>query len=371
MRKCHQRETKPSSLSFFQNPDCEREKNYGSRKLSPIYVGMKRNIIILLISLLSSLSLYANPCSNGASPQMARFQNSLDSLESILKDSIDGNSLNFQSLKKARVPLFYLESLGRLYRDMPKGGKRIGKFFDDIKDLEDAIGAFDLRTSLLEEAISLKLSSSKIIELEAQVEETKKALAKLLKTRDWSDGKRLEKIRKQLNKIKWPNSNEDTLYLNSTIKESVIKLQDKIDSELAPLIRKKDYDYEALELGLHEFRRGIRWIALYLQAAKDVYALKEVDPSTLNEKDLDVYNTYHDNKYAQLGNSKSAKILIPQVPYLYLTKFIHLIGEIKDKGERNYYLGKQNQEHGVEREAFELFEEFQKIAPLLQLIKEL
>ena len=91
--------------------------------------------------------------------------------------------------------------------------------------------------------------------------------------------------------------------------------------------------------------------------------MKEADPSQLNEKDLDVYNAYHDNKYAQLGNSKTAKVLIPQVPYLYLTKFIHLIGEIKDRGERNYYLGKQNQEHGVEREALELFEEFQKVAP--------
>lgn len=302
---------------------------------------------------------------------MARFQSSLDSLESILKDSIDGNRLNFQSLKKARVPLFYLESLGRLYRDMPKGGKRIGKFFYDIKDLEDAIGAFDLRSSLLDEAISLKLSSSKVLELEAHLEETKKALAKLLKKRDWANGKRLEKIRRQLYKIKWPGSNEDTLYLNSTIKERVIKLQDKIDSELAPLIRKKNYDYEALELGLHEFRRGIRWIALYLQAAKDVYALKDVAPSTLNEKDLAVYNAYHDNKYAQLGNSKTSKVLIPQIPYLYLTKFIHLIGEIKDKGEKNYYLEKHNQEHGVEREALKLFEEFQEIAPLLHLINEL
>tara|TARA_Y100000780_G_scaffold232498_1_gene264665 strand:- start:1900 stop:2229 length:330 start_codon:yes stop_codon:yes gene_type:complete len=109
----------------------------------------------------------------------------------------------------------------------------------------------------------LKLSSSKVSELEAHLDETKKALAKLLKKRDWGNGKRLEKIRKQLYKIKWPNSNEDTLYLNSTIKESVIKLHDRIDNELAPLIRKEDYGYEALKLGLHEFRRGIRWTALY------------------------------------------------------------------------------------------------------------
>ncbi len=194
---------------------------------------------------------------------MACFQNSLDSLESILKDSIDGNSLSFQSLKKARVPLFFLESLGMTLPWYAKRRKKNWKVFWWYKKLDDAIGAFDLRASLLEEAISLKLSSSKVSELEAHLDETKKALAKLLKKRDWGNGKRLEKIRKQLYKIKWPNSNEDTLYLNSTIKESVIKLHDRIDNELAPLIRKEDYGYEALKLGLHEFRRGIRWTALY------------------------------------------------------------------------------------------------------------
>lgn len=332
---------------------------------------MKQLTFIILFHFFVAIPLLAGDCANSSSPQRTRFDGSLDLLEQILSKAQGKKKVDLKKVKSARVPLFHLESLGRLYRDMPKGGKRIKKFFDEIKELEDAIGAYDLRASLLEKAQKKNLSAAKISQLESDFKKAEKQLRKILKKRDWNNGERIQKIRAHLGRIKWPSPAEDIKYLNSVITFNAQKLIAKIEDELAPLIRKKNYDYEALELGLHEFRRGIRWIALYLQAAKDVYAVERIDPKSLTEDELALYEAYHDNKYAQLGDPKHAKVLVAQIPYLYLTKYIHLIGKIKDQGESKYYLDKKSKQNGIEEEAKKLFEEFQEIAPLHILVENL
>lgn len=247
-----------------------------------------------------------------------------------------------------RAELFHLEGWARLHRrwENEQDRERLEKIRKDTKVLEDALGRVDLLLSLSAEA---KKKKSEILEkvFADDLETAYRGLKRVLKQNGWFDQpkSRTAKFRRRLSKIAWPTDEAHYQYLAQEIVSSVSKLQQRFDLEIRPELS-KPLTHEILEHDIHEFRRELRWFAIYFQTGQGLFALSPM-PKKLTTEDKKLVATYKNSPFTKLPKSSMTKGWLDPLAYIELTRLIQITGEIKDKAEKFFFIKEGLMKAGV------------------------
>lgn len=231
------------------------------------------------------------------------------------------------------------------------------KSLKNLKELEDAIGQYSLSQEM--RAAYQKMSQRDEgfdLFLQNKIEKAKITFLEFMITKEWitntdaadSTGDvspRISKIRKRFDSMKWLGRKKDHRLLVSALQNYVSSLDTKIKEELEPLIMAKKYTYHELEDGFHEWRRGLRWIPIYLLALKSHFSYQE-KPQSLTPEQQQLVDKYENNKYTVLSAPTEGTTLLPPLALYTVAQAIAEIGLIKEEGEAKFDLAKLLLEYG-------------------------
>ena len=149
-------------------------------------------------------------------PGKARFIYFLNQVQSTLRKAEESQSPALLIYKEnIRTPFFMLEALTRLYKKM-QDKKKFKKLSVCFKEIEDLLGAINFYDAFHKEFLTYKNMPGPVTDyLKNKMDEKIKALNHLLKKEKWigEKNKRVEKILKKLDKIDWPDEEEDAMEL--------------------------------------------------------------------------------------------------------------------------------------------------------------
>ncbi|HEY5368263.1 MAG TPA: hypothetical protein VIJ75_04660 [Hanamia sp.] len=216
-------------------------------------------------------------------PGKSRFLFFLNQLQAIIEkaESADNITLSIYE-QNARTPLFMLEGLTRIYKKIHKK-KKFSKLDILFKDFEDRLGAIDYYDGFHKEFINDKRMPDLITSyVNDKKEESIKALQNDLEKDKWigKHKKRIAKIIKKLNKIKWLNEKEDTREILLVYQHYIDKVTEKYGTG--------HIHFTDLENDVHEMRRELRWLSIYPQALQ---GLMQLTPQTESQEILKKYIT--------------------------------------------------------------------------------
>lgn len=291
-------------------------------------------------------------------------------LKSIISD-LSSKQLKSQSLikKDTRGKVFAIEGILRLYDKFPpkKLSKEDQKIISTslllIKELEDTMGATFFKIEALDFYINQDQVQSKVAQKlkEDQKRAENEFLNYLTKKKVV---KSLTEMSKSLEKISYPEKS----YYKKALKKETNRIDNKIKETLSPLINREEYTAHEVEEGVHEWRRMIRWVSIYLQSHKEMFYLK-VKHKT---KHKNLVKKYQNNKFCILGKKQSAEYKVSGVSFYKLSDYILKVGELKSTAELVAYL---NENYGtklknpkIEKETKALFNKFQEDNILKKLL---
>jgi hypothetical protein len=163
--------------------------------------------------------------------------------------------------------------------------------------------------------------------LKSKMDEKLKTLNHFLEKENWigKHKKRVEKIIKKLDKIDWPDEEDDTLELLHIYTYYINKINQNY--------KKSDLTFKDIEADVHELRRELRWLSIYPQALRGLMQLKEDnEPQDFFKKYLtpeivnSPYNVMPD------GSALQNHILINKNYFYALSWMIDALGTLKDSG---------------------------------------
>lgn len=221
----------------------------------------------------------------------------------------------------ARRLAFMLEALLRLY------GKRYGKTIrrqrNHIKKLEDHLGAFGYFGDMVEAAQRAGAAEAAVAVLRKKQRQGHKSLNKLL-ARSWSPNAHghisgISDLIEAIGAIEWDKPDDDLRFLRNDMARRVRNLH------------RRKLDMKDLEEGIHELRRQLRWLPLYLTALKGVAELVD-DRHPIAEYETLLRDPIAQSPFAILPppRPKIEPIRISRSLFLANTKLIDVLGTIKD-----------------------------------------
>ena len=227
----------------------------------------------------------------------------------------------------ARQWLFYLQSLCRIYRDV-QDKKPFKALSAPIKALEDQLGAVDYWDGWLKDAAAQKDFPDLLrAALERHKADELSKLQTLLDTDEWllADFPRIRTMMEDLAEVDWHKAAKDRRKIAEFIAAELEEIEDDYDAG--------EFDFEELELGVHEFRRKLRWLSIYAQSLEGLIQLR---PAERVDAALQPYMTKAvvESRY-NVVPSPAAGIdpLYFSAPHFYaLSWVIAEIGTIKDDG---------------------------------------
>jgi hypothetical protein len=227
----------------------------------------------------------------------------------------------------ARTPLFMLEALAKLYADL-HNKKKFTKIKEHFKLLEDVLGAIDYYDGIAKDFITQKNIPAAIINyLQAQTREKIQSLNELLVEKKWFDKEenRVKKIQDKLNDADWLDEKEEAEEIEEFYGEAIY--------EITEFIQKKKYHYENMEADVHELRRKLRWLSIYLQALQGCIQLAEnkTAPKHLTKYLTKEIITSPYNKLPDAGDGKYF-LLLGKKYFYALSWMIAELGNLKDNG---------------------------------------
>lgn len=277
---------------------------------------MKKSFFIYFLLLASIFSQTSIASVNGEA-QVERFQVWIRELREVLTSSTDTRVVARALVGgTARNATFHLQGLGRIYESVDPKFKTLVR--DDLKELEDAIGQYDMWKSL---------DPSKV----KKAEDT---LVKILEKEGWSkkgQSSHLDAIEKFVTQFQWSDYQTDRRHV-------LISLREQLDHLAAT-----NYDLTRLEKtdgdgnGLHELRREMRWFLIEARVLNGLlnYAPGQVCSapayaSLLNSK-------LADHKYATLnsGTLEVDPCLVERCLMLGIVKSVNIMGGLKDAAEED------------------------------------
>ncbi len=224
----------------------------------------------------------------------------------------------------ARRNLFMLEGAFRLYK----------KRYDDpikeqlaaVKAVEDQIGAVDYALAMRDAGRGAGLPDRALAFLEAEVQGARQDLGALLAD-GWmpdADGRipGIADLLETVTGLDWDGYADDRKYLRKELSRRFDK------------VAGADYDMDALEEGVHELRRQIRWFPIYFSALDGVAVLDDTR-NPIPEYEPLLRDPIADSKYAKLpvSNEEPNPFRISKSLYLANTKQIGELGDLKDDGQ--------------------------------------
>jgi len=280
-----------------------------------------------------------------ASPrQESRFQKPIRNLQrSLNKKDLD---LVIDSLiqNANRTDLFQLEALLRVYEnEYPETLE--GFLKDDIKPFEDELGKLIDLTEAIGFSEAVDAPREVIAYLKGKTEAQRESLKTFLKDHEFVGRgyvkSPLGDLQKSLKETEWAGKKTD--------RKDVLKSFRALFKEII----ESDYDMKALETGLHEFRRDLRWVPIYLRSFPDLFKL---DNRKLPEAKISPDDPVFKSPYSKIPRPKDAvsfPLLFPKIGLVALNKVIEQLGKVKNTGKMEELLTHTLKESGVASTALE------------------
>ena len=256
----------------------------------------------------------------------ARFEYYLGKLEALMQEAVkDHNPALYLYKNDARTPLFMLEALARIYRDL-HNNKKFNKLKDQFKVLEDGLGQIDYYDSYANSFLKHPMVPVHLREyMQGQAREKIQHLNELLLEGKWLDKKSFLKLRKTLNEAGWLQPKEELKGIKKVFDESITKTIE--------FIKESGGNFTEMENQVHEFRRNIRWLSIYAQALRGCIQITDsgeseqhlaayLQPEIVNSK-FNIMPEADDNNW----------FLLLEKNYFYaLSWMIAELGKLKDEG---------------------------------------
>lgn len=222
------------------------------------------------------------------------------------------------------------------------------KISDEAKALEDALGDNSLHGELAEAAKAAGFEKGFIRFLNEKINKADAELDDFLKDEKWigANPSRATRLGAEVFGFSFKSASKEQGKFLKAMKKEFKKLR-KDAKKLEDLIEAETYDYEALEEGLHEFRRLLRWAAIMIQASAPYFHIEpHTGPTTADDARL--IRDYSESPFTQLSPQAPHTVGIPQVDFYRLTYLIEALGELKNRGEAEYYLTKRWRKYSEE-----------------------
>ncbi|MEO9053256.1 MAG: hypothetical protein ABI280_15765 [Ginsengibacter sp.] len=277
----------------------------------------------------------------GKFPGKARFLYFLSQVQIILdKAATSENPALLVYTENMRTPLFMLEALTRLYKNIHNHHK-FSKLNDVFKEIEDRLGSIDYYDGFHKGLISQKRMPEALTGyMQKQMNKKVKELDQELKKEKWigKHKKGISKIIEKIDKADWLEMKEDTNAILETYRGYINGIIEKY--KVAHL------KFEDIESDVHELRRELRWLSIYPQALVGIMQLKtDNDPQDFLKKYLtpeiinSPYNIMPDENKLQDymhnrpdGDRKTNHILLNNHYFYALSWMIAELGKLKDSG---------------------------------------
>ena len=259
-----------------------------------------------------------------------RFAFYLEQIKSILikASATDNPAISFYG-QNARTPLFMLEALSRIYRNLHNNKKFI-KLQQRFKELEDMLGKVDYYDAFYKEfSAKNNIPPAVISYLLKKRDENLQLLNDKLKKDKWTgeESKRIAKMNKRLQKMDWMNEQEES----NAITEFYKTVIDSINKDIS----ENKINFDDVETDVHELRRELRWLSIYPQCLRGLMQLSETkdSPEYLNKYLMDEIINSSFNKMPD-GRALQNHILLSRNYFYALSWFIAELGKLKDTGLR-------------------------------------
>lgn len=253
-----------------------------------------------------------------------------------------------EGLEGLRPHLFSLQALARIYEELYawkaekedkkskeesyKDSRKIfGKLLEMTKELEDAVGAYDQWYTFQRFAAEIGATEKPEVREKFHEEVTKAAgAAERILKKTWLDGSRPKGVKtflRELNRVDWFSDENDSHHVTKTLEGMLRK------------ISQKEYDFNELQTGIHEFRRQARWVSIYIQSLSGLIDFKtERSGMTGEREDLIRESRSYASKFLQIYRSARDRALSNRAfvsfPYYSgLTRLVSAFGDLKDAGE--------------------------------------
>lgn len=261
---------------------------------------------------------------------LQRFNYFLQQLQAILdKAALSDNPALFIYQQNARTPIFMLEGLSRLYKNI-HNKKIFTKLNTRFKELEDLLGAVDYYDGFYKEFTEKKNMPESILDfLKKQKKDKLIALDKQLTDGGWTgqDNKRMQKIAAKLAKADWLNEEDDDAAIVNCYKKDI--------GSIVKNVQENKIGFTDVEKDVHELRRELRWLSIYPQALR---GLMQLSPATGSPDFLKKYltNEIITSPYNKMPDDSSLqKHILLNTGYFYaLSWLIAELGKLKDNGLR-------------------------------------
>ncbi len=257
-----------------------------------------------------------------------RFEFYLDKLDALFQQaSNEKNPALWLYTNSARTPLFMLEGLAKLYANI-HNKKKFEKLKEQLKLLEDTLGAIDYYDSLAKEfAGDAAIPAILTDYLQGQAREKIQRLNDLLVSEKWIAAKsnRIKKVRKKLAAADWKEPKEELKEIFNFYKRSI--------KEIKEFMYATGDGFTEIESQVHAIRRKLRWLSIYPQALQGIIQFN--DSNIINEKVKkylipEIVDSPF-NKMPETG-SNTYFLLLEKHYFLALSWMIAELGRLKDSG---------------------------------------
>lgn len=232
----------------------------------------------------------------------------------------------------ARRQVFLLEGLLKMYDDA-LGKKDAKKLLAAVKELEDNLGASVMYPSILKQAQAAGLPHAVIQVLEHDQRKQDQRLKSVVASGWMPDGagriETLDKVIKEIGKADFGSYDADRSFF---LKKIAKELRD---------VDHTTYDLTQPDAGIHEFRRDVRWIPVYVEAGNGLIQLSEKFNPIEQFEPLLKGETAH-SKFVRLPpvGSEARPAEVSKSMYTAMMDTVLGLGAIKDKYEPLDHLAK-------------------------------
>lgn len=257
-----------------------------------------------------------------------QFNLHLQKISTLLKEAQkEENPGRYLFQNDLRTPLFQVEALARIYRVTGPKKKRFGRIGEKFKQLEDLLGSIDYF-----EAFGKEYSNNKKIPedvrsyFSSQEEKVLRKFNKLLRAKNWLNGKQLKKISRDLEKTNWKGKDEQHSRLVKFYRLEIEKIMD--------FAKNGKRAFKDIESGIHEFRRKLRWLSIYAQALQGCIELVDIEQERLDLKnyltDSVLGSSY--NRLPPMEDKKALPLALSKFGFYAISWMIEQLGILKDQG---------------------------------------
>jgi hypothetical protein len=264
----------------------------------------------------------------------------LTAFDEIVKKTIENHNVNplssFGQLlyqNDGRTPFFQLQGLARIDMECGKNEIKALKWKDEFKSIEDAIGIYDFWLTLLKnnQKWNFPKEGSSYIEYRANL--SLGVLEERLITKGWItkvdrkylyEDSSLLNYKKELDKSDWHNPIKEAKKLAKFLRDETIDLHQKIEN--------KELDLDDIELGVHEFRRKLRWLSIYASALVGKIMFSNNDSQDPLNKYITKFNREYKFNILPENDKIESPVSFLRGGFYAMGELIQKIGDYKDRG---------------------------------------